>query len=90
MEWKTFATVFVTVFVAEIGDKTQLATLLFSADRGAGRWAVFAGSALALTLAAAIAVLLGAQLEKIVSAKTLRAVAGVGFLAIGAWTLLSK
>jgi putative Ca2+/H+ antiporter (TMEM165/GDT1 family) len=90
MEWKTFATVFLTVFVAEIGDKTQLATLLFSADRSAARWAVFAGSALALTAAAAIAVLLGAQLERLVSPKTLRTVAGVGFLSIGAWTLLSK
>lgn len=90
MEWKTFATVFLTVFVAEIGDKTQVATLLFSADRGAGRWAVFAGSALALVTAAAIAVLFGAQLERFVSPKTLRMVAGVGFLAVGAWTLLSK
>lgn len=90
MEWKTFATVFVTVFVAEIGDKTQVATLLFSADRGAGRWAVFAGSALALVTAAAIAVLLGAQIEKVVSPRTLRVLAGVGFLAIGAWTLFSK
>lgn len=90
MHWKTFATVFVTVFIAEIGDKTQLATLLFSADRQTSKWAVFAGSALALTAAAAIGVLVGSQLERFISPKVLRTVAGVGFLAIGAWTLLSK
>jgi putative Ca2+/H+ antiporter (TMEM165/GDT1 family) len=90
MHWRTFATVFVTVFIAEIGDKTQLATLLFSADRQVSKWAVFAGSALALTAAAAIGVLVGGQLERFVSPRTLKMVAGVGFLAIGAWTLLSK
>lgn len=90
MHWKTFATVFVTVFVAEIGDKTQLATLLFSADKSVSKWAVFAGSALALTAAAAIGVLVGSQLERFVSPKVLKTVAGVGFLAIGAWTLVSK
>ena len=90
MHWKTFATVFVTVFVAEIGDKTQLATLLFSADKQVSKWTVFAGSALALTAAAAIGVLVGGQLERFVSPKALKMVAGVGFLAIGAWTLLSK
>ena len=90
MHWKTFATVFVTVFVAEIGDKTQLATLLFSADRETSKWAVFAGSALALTAAAAIGVLVGSQLERFISPKVLKTVAGAGFLAIGAWTLLSK
>jgi putative Ca2+/H+ antiporter (TMEM165/GDT1 family) len=90
MQWKTFATVFVTVLVAEMGDKTQLATLLFSADRQTSKWAVFAGAALALTAAAGVGVLVGAQLERFVSPRTLKAVAGVGFLAIGAWTLLSK
>jgi putative Ca2+/H+ antiporter (TMEM165/GDT1 family) len=90
MHWKTFATVFVTVLVAEIGDKTQLATLLFSADRETSKGAVFAGSALALTAAAAIAVLLGSQLDRFVSPRLLKTAAGVGFLAIGAWTLLSK
>jgi putative Ca2+/H+ antiporter (TMEM165/GDT1 family) len=90
MHWKTFATVFVTVFVAEMGDKTQLATLLFSADRQVSRWAVFAGAALALTAAAGIGVLVGAQLERFVSPKVLKTVAGVGFLVIGAWTLVSK
>jgi putative Ca2+/H+ antiporter (TMEM165/GDT1 family) len=90
MHWKTFATVFVTVFVAEIGDKTQLATLLFSADKSVSKWAVFAGSALALTAAAGIGVLVGSQLERFASPKVLKTVAGVGFLAIGAWTLVSK
>ena len=90
MHWKTFATVFLTVFVAEMGDKTQLATLLFSADRQVSRWTVFAGAALALTAAAGIGVLVGAQLERFVSPRMLKTVAGAGFLAIGAWTLLSK
>jgi putative Ca2+/H+ antiporter (TMEM165/GDT1 family) len=90
MHWRTFATVFVTVFIAEIGDKTQLATLLFSADKQVSKWVVFAGSALALTAAAAIGVLVGSQLERFISQKVLKSVAGVGFLAIGAWTLLSK
>ncbi|MBK9965552.1 MAG: TMEM165/GDT1 family protein [Holophagales bacterium] len=89
MHWRTFATVFVTVFIAEIGDKTQLATLLFSADKQVAA-VVFAGSALALTAAAAIGVLVGSQLERFISPKVLKSVAGVGFLAIGAWTLLSK
>jgi putative Ca2+/H+ antiporter (TMEM165/GDT1 family) len=90
MFWKTLATVFVTVFIAEMGDKTQLATLLFSADRQVSKWAVFAGAALALTAAAGIGVLVGSQLERFVSPKALKTVAGIGFLAIGAWTLLSK
>jgi len=90
MHWKTFATVFVTVFVAEMGDKTQLATLLFSADKQVSKWAVFAGSALALTAAAAIGVLLGSELERFISPKVLKMVAGAGFLVIGAWTLVSK
>ena len=90
MHWKTFATVFVTVFVAEIGDKTQLATLLFSADKDVSKWTVFAGSALALTTAAGIGVLVGSQLERFISPNVLKTVAGVGFLAIGAWTLVSK
>jgi putative Ca2+/H+ antiporter (TMEM165/GDT1 family) len=90
MHWKTFSTVFVTVFIAEIGDKTQLATLLFSADKQVSKWTVFAGSALALTAAAAIGVVVGSELERFVSPKVLKTVAGIGFLGIGAWTLLSK
>lgn len=88
--WQAFLTVFLTVFLAEIGDKTQLATMLFSAKAESGKWVVFAGSASALVLATGIGVLVGAQIERFVSPASLKLAAGVGFIAIGLWTLLSK
>jgi putative Ca2+/H+ antiporter (TMEM165/GDT1 family) len=87
---KAFFSVFITVFLAEIGDKTQLATMMFAADAKVSKWIIFAGSALALVLAAAIGVLVGAQLERFISPRTLKIVAGVGFIAIGLWTIVSK
>ena len=86
---RTFGTIFLTVFVAEIGDKTQLATMLFAAE-GRSKWLVFAAAALALVLAAAIGVLVGAQIERWVSPRTLKVTAGIGFIAIGLWTLLAR
>ena len=88
--WKTFSAVFITVFLAEIGDKTQLATMLFSAERETNKWIVFAGSASALVIAAAIGVLVGAQLERFVRPQTLKVIAGAGFILIGIWTILSR
>ena len=90
MLWKTFSTVFVTVFLAEIGDKTQLATMLFSADAKTNKWMVFLGSSMALMLAAGIGVLIGSQLEKFISPNTLKWLAGIGFIGVGIWTLISK
>jgi putative Ca2+/H+ antiporter (TMEM165/GDT1 family) len=87
---KAFFSVFITVFLAEIGDKTQLATMLFAAEAKSNKWIVFAGAALALVLAAAIGVMVGAQLERLISPRTLKIVAGVGFIAIGLWTIISK
>lgn len=86
-EIKIFATVFATVFLAELGDKTQLATLLFSADKPASKWIVFAGSAGALVLAAGIGVLAGGWIGRHVDPRHLQLVAGIGFILIGAWTL---
>lgn len=88
--WQAFATIFLTVFLAEIGDKTQLATMLFSAKGEASKWLVFAGSATALVLAAAIGVVVGGQLEKLISPSTLQVIAGVGFICVGVWTLVSR
>jgi len=87
---RAFFTVFTTVFIAEIGDKTQLATMLFASEAKVSKWVIFLGSAAALTLAAAIGVLVGAQLEKLVSPRTLKVIAGVGFVAIGVWTIVSR
>jgi len=87
---RAFFTVFTTVFIAEIGDKTQLATMLFASEAKVNKWVIFAGSAVALTLAAAIGVVIGAQLERFISPRTLKVIAGIGFIAIGAWTLLSR
>jgi putative Ca2+/H+ antiporter (TMEM165/GDT1 family) len=87
---KAFFSVFVTVFLAEIGDKTQLATMLFAAEAKSSKWVIFAASAIALTCAAAIGVLVGAQIERFVSPRTLKIVAGIGFIAIGLWTIISK
>ncbi len=87
---KAFATVFITVFLAEIGDKTQLATMLFSSKTDTSKWMVFAASSSALVLAAGIGVLLGSQLDRFISPQNLKLVAGFGFILIGTWTLISK
>jgi putative Ca2+/H+ antiporter (TMEM165/GDT1 family) len=88
--YRTFLTVFATVFIAEIGDKTQLATMLFASEEKASPWVIFAGSALALTLAAAIGVVAGSQISRFVSPATLKIIAGIGFILIGTWTLFSR
>ena len=87
MEWKIFATVFASVFVAEMADKTQLVTLLFAADKEVSRWTVFLGSASALVLTSAIGVVAGTLLAQLVNVKTMSVIAGAGFILIGAWTL---
>ena len=89
MDMKIFLTVFITVFIAEIGDKTQLATLLFAADKDVNKWIVFCAASLALMLAAGTGVLAGTMLSNYISARFLGMIAGVGFIAIGIWTLLS-
>ena len=80
--------IFVTVFLAEMGDKTQLATLLFAAEKHVSKVGVFAASASALVLSSLLAVLVGAQLSAYVSPRLLKLIAGVGFVAIGLWVLL--
>jgi putative Ca2+/H+ antiporter (TMEM165/GDT1 family) len=87
MDWKLLGLVFGTVFLAELGDKTQLATLLFAADREVNKWLVFAGASLALVATSALGVVGGAMIAEYISERTLRLVAGIGFILIGVWTL---
>ena len=88
MEYKVLFTVFTAVFIAELGDKTQLATMLFAADKQVSKLTVFAGASLALILASAIGVLAGSLISQFVSEKQLNYVAGLGFIGIGIWTLV--
>jgi len=88
MDWKVLGLVFGTVFVAELGDKTQLATLLFAADKDVSKWLVFLGASLALIATSALGVLGGSLISQYVSERALHVIAGVGFILIGAWTLL--
>jgi len=87
MDSKLLFTVFSTVFLAEMGDKTQLATMLFSAKADHGRLTVFLGAAIALVLTSALGVVAGEVIGKLVNPKILSVAAGIGFIAVGIWTL---
>lgn len=87
MDPRVLFTVFATVFIAELGDKTQLATMLFAADRQVSRWTVFFGASLALVATSALGVLAGGLLTRYVGERALGVAAGAGFLIIGAVTL---
>lgn len=87
MDWKIFLTVFAAVFIAELGDKTQLATMLFAADKEVNKFTVFLAASAALVVASAIGVLAGSLLSEYINEKYLHYVAGVGFIIIGAVTL---
>lgn len=87
MDWKIFATIFVSVFIAELGDKTQLATMLFAADKETSKYLVFFAASTALIVATAIGVLAGALLSEYINEKYLHYIAGIGFIGIGIFTL---
>jgi putative Ca2+/H+ antiporter (TMEM165/GDT1 family) len=82
MDWKLFASTFAAIFFAEIGDKTQLATLSLAAG-GSSRWVVFAGSALALIATSAIAVVAGEALSRTIPPLWLKRGAGALFIVLG-------
>jgi putative Ca2+/H+ antiporter (TMEM165/GDT1 family) len=82
-----FFTIFLTVFLAELGDKTQLATALFASKGDINPLLVFAGSAAALVASAGLATLLGGVIGRFVDGPTLKIAAGLGFIAVGVWTL---
>ena len=76
-----------TIFIAELGDKTQIATLLFASERENPPWAVFAASASALVLGSAISVAFGAFARSWLDAIPLKLIAGIAFIAIGLWSI---
>jgi len=87
MEIKIFFSIFTAVFIAELGDKTQLATMLFASDKEVSKWLVFFAASTALVVASGIGVLAGSLLSSYISERTLSYIAGAGFMLIGAYTL---
>jgi putative Ca2+/H+ antiporter (TMEM165/GDT1 family) len=81
-------TMFLTIFFAELGDKTQIATLLFAAERRDQALGVFIAAASALVLGTAISVTLGAYGGRWLQHVPLKLVAGIGFVVIGVWSLV--
>ena len=90
MDPKLFATVFASVFIAELGDKTQIATLLYASDVERSKVTVFVAAASALVLTSALGVLAGSLMGQYVSPKLVRWVAGFGFIAVGVWVLVAR
>ncbi len=82
-----FWTTFLTVFLAEVGDKTQLAAMTATARSGA-LWTVFFAASLALVCATALGVAVGGALFKVVPEHFIKYVAGSAFIAVGLWVLV--
>ena len=80
--------IFAAVFLAELGDKTQLATLLFATNGEHSPWLVFLAAAGALVLSSALAVLLGTFGSNYLQMIPLKLIAGLGFIGLGVWTLI--
>lgn len=76
---------FFTILVAELGDKTQIATVMFAAERKGGALGVFIACAGALVVGTAVAVLLGSYAGRWLEHVPLKLIAGAGFIAIGVW-----
>ena len=79
--------IFTTVFLAELGDKTQLATLLFAGERKLTPFMIFVAAAGALVASTALAVAAGEAGHRYLSTLPLKPIAGLGFIATGAWTV---
>ena len=87
--WKTLASVFFLVFIAELGDKTQLYTMLL-ASKADSIWMVFIGSSCALILSSLLGVALGSCINKFIPAFYIQIGSGVAFLIVGILLIFGK
>lgn len=87
--WKSIATAFLLVFLAELGDKTQLSTMLL-ASKSKSIWYTFIGSASALVLSSLLGVLAGSVINKYIPASYIQFCSGIAFLIIGVLLIFGK
>ncbi len=90
MNWKLFLTAFITLFLAELGDKTQLAVITMSANNPESRWAVFLGACLALIAVTAVGILVGDFISRFVPTEWLHRIAAIMFILLGILMLAGK
>jgi putative Ca2+/H+ antiporter (TMEM165/GDT1 family) len=84
VDWKIFIATFSTIFIAEIGDKTQFAAIAASAQTDS-TWSVLMATVLALALAGAIGVLLGSVLSNYIDPHKMRYFSAAAFIGMGIW-----
>jgi putative Ca2+/H+ antiporter (TMEM165/GDT1 family) len=89
MNWRVMLTTFGVIFLAEMGDKTQLAAMTL-ASQTKSPWAVLAGASLALAAVSAIGVAVGAALGHYLPLEWIKRAAGIAFIIIGALILFGK
>jgi putative Ca2+/H+ antiporter (TMEM165/GDT1 family) len=89
MDWKTFWVTFTTIFLAEMGDKTQLAALVMAAETRLPL-AVFSGACTALVLATLLGVVFGSQVAHWLPPALLKKAAGLAFVLMGGLILMGK
>ena len=89
MDWKIFGTAFITLFLAELGDKTQLAIITMTANTES-KVAVFLGASLALVIVSLLAVVFGGLLSQYIPTEWLQRIVAVAFILIGILMLWGK
>lgn len=89
MDWKVFFSTFALIFFAELGDKTQLSVMTLSAQSDSGM-SVFMGAAIALALSAALAVIFGEAVTRLVPTQYIHIGAGIMFVGIGILLIIGK
>ncbi len=92
MDWKILGTAFLTLFLAELGDKTQLAVITMSANSESwqSKLSVFVGASLALIAVTALGVLVGGILSEYIPTEWLQRIVAAAFILIGVLMLLGK
>ena len=89
MDWRVLLTTFGIIFLAEMGDKTQLAAMTMAAQKKRP-WEVFLGASLALAVGSAIGGLVGSVLSHYLPIDWIKRIAGAAFIVIGVLVFLGK
>jgi putative Ca2+/H+ antiporter (TMEM165/GDT1 family) len=87
---KTLAVIFGSVFLAELGDKTQMATMLYATEKSVRPIHVFIAASAALVFSTLLAVVFGETVTRVIPARTLKTVAGLVFVLVGIWTIVKN